>query len=220
MSAVLAPARFGAGGEEPWAAALQGGPARLELVPMGSPADSEPLDLRRWTAEADAADLVALAGLTGPLLDIGCGPGRMVRAALDAGLPAWGVDADPAAVATCRASGLPVLRRSVFDRLPLEGTWSALLLLDGNIGIGGDVETLLARCAALLHRGGALVVEVHPDPTRDVAALWQVRGAAGSSDPFPWSQAGLPALLRAAHDFDLDDVRELGGRSFARLRAH
>jgi SAM-dependent methyltransferase len=219
VTAVLSTARFGAGGAEPWSTALLAGTAALQLVPEDASAETEQLDLRRWTAAADDADLSTLAGLHGPLLDIGCGPGRMVRAALDAGLQAFGVDADAAAVATCRAAGLPVLRRSVFDPLPFEGAWSALLLLDGNVGIGGDVEALLARCAALLRRGGALVVEAHPDPARDVSALWRVRGAAGDSDPFPWSQVGLPALLRAAHGFDLEHVRELDGRWFARLRA-
>lgn len=219
MSAVLSAARFGAGGAEPWSTALLGGSATLQLVREDASGPPESLETHRWTAPADAADLSTLAGLRGPLLDIGSGPGRMVRAALDAGLPAWGVDADAVAVATCRTVGLPVLRRSVFDPLPMDGSWSSLLLLDGNVGIGGDVEALLARCAELLHRGGRLVVEAHPDPTRDVAALWRVRGSAGDSDPFPWSQVGLPALLRAAHDFDLEHVWELDGRWFARLLA-
>ena len=219
MSTVLSTARFGAGGADPWANALRGGSAMLELVRDDASEGAESLEVHRWSAPADAADLATLEGLRGPLLDIGSGPGRMVRAALDAGLQAWGVDADAAAVATCRAMGLPVLRRSVFDPLPLEGAWSSLLLLDGNVGIGGDVPALLARCAELLHRGGRLVVEAHPDPERDVAALWRVRGAAGDSDPFPWSQVGLPALLRAAEDFALEHVWETDGRWFVRLRA-
>ena len=220
MSAVVPAVRFGAGGAQPWAAALRGDSAWLELVPSDPDAGSERLDLHRWTAGADDADRTALQGLRGPLLDIGCGPGRMIRAALDAGLQATGLDADPAAAATCRAQGLPVLRRSVFDPLPREGAWSSLLLLDGNVGIGGDVEAMLARCGELLHRGGLLVVEAHPDPTRDAAALWRLRGTdGGESEPFPWSQVGLPALLRAAHDWSLDHVWERDGRWFVRLRS-
>lgn len=219
MSLALSAARFGAGGAEPWAAALRSAAPTLELVPEDSSAEPEPLDVQRWSAVADLADRSTLDGLRGPLLDVGCGPGRMVRAALDAGLQAWGVDADPAAVSACRAAGLPVLRRSVFDPLPLEGSWSSLLLLDGNVGIGGDVAAMFARCGRLLHRGGVLVVEAHPDPARDVASLWRVRGAAGDSDPFPWSQVGMPALLRAAHDFHLDHTWQLDGRWFARFRS-
>jgi SAM-dependent methyltransferase len=213
------PSRFGAGGAEPWAAALRGAATGLVLVSEDPAVGIEHLDVARWTAPADAADRSALDGLTGPLLDVGCGPGRMVRAALDAGLQAYGVDADPVAVATCRATGLPVLRRSVFDRLPLEGAWSALLLLDGNVGIGGDVPAMLDRCRALLRPGGVLVVEAHPDPTRDGTALRRVRDEAGGvSGAFPWSQVGLPALLRAADPFELDRCWRVDGRSFARLR--
>ncbi|GAA4735721.1 class I SAM-dependent methyltransferase [Amnibacterium soli] len=213
------PSRFGAGGAEPWAAALRGASTALALVSEDPAVPVEHLDVARWTAPADEADRSALDDLAGPLLDVGCGPGRMVRAALDAGLQAWGVDADPVAVATCRAIGLPVLRRSVFDRLPLEGAWSALLLLDGNVGIGGDVPAMLARCRALLRPGGALVVEAHPDRTRDAAALRRVRDAAGGvSEAFPWSQVGEPALLRAATAFDLDRRWTVDGRSFVRLR--
>lgn len=219
MSLALSAARFGAGGAEPWAAALRSAAPTLELVPEDPSTESESLDVQRWSAVADRADRSTLEGLRGPLLDVGCGPGRMVRAALDAGLQAWGVDADPVAVSTCRAAGLPVLRRSVFDPLPLEASWSSLLLLDGNVGIGGDVEAMFARCRRLLHRGGVLVVEAHPDPARDVAAMWRLRGAAGDSDSFPWSQVGMPALLRAAHDFDLEHAWQLDGRWFARLRA-
>ncbi|WP_375389328.1 class I SAM-dependent methyltransferase [uncultured Amnibacterium sp.] len=220
MSAVVPAVRFGAGGTDPWAAALRGASAALELVPSEPGGAAEPLDLHRWTATADAADRTTLDGLAGPLLDIGCGPGRMIRAALDAGLQATGLDAEPAAAASCRAQGLPVLRRSVFDPLPREGAWGSLLLLDGNVGIGGDVPAMLARCGALLRPGGRLVVEAHPDPTRDAAALWRLRGeGGGESDPFPWSQVGLPALLRAAHDLALERVWERDGRWFVRLRS-
>lgn len=210
---------FGAGGTEPWAAALGGSAAHLSLVPDDDATAAELLDLPRWVAAADEVDLVALDHLTGPVLDVGCGPGRMVRAALDAGLQACGLDVSPAAVTYCRSAGLPVLQRSVFDPLPLEGRWSGLLLLDGNVGIGGDVAALLARCRALLRPGGALVAEAHPDRTRDAAALWRVRDAAGDvSAAFRWSQVGVPALLRAADDLVAEDVWCAGGRWFVRLR--
>jgi SAM-dependent methyltransferase len=219
-AALVTARRVGSGGSEPWASALRGGGLALELVSLDPTPRVERLDVRRWTSRADVVDRAALAGLTGPLLDVGSGPGRMIRAARDAGLEASGIDADPAAVETSRAIGLPVLEGSVFDPLPDEGAWGSVLLLDGNVGIGGDVEALLARCAALLRRGGVLVAEADPDPTRDEVAECRVRDAAGGeSDPFPWSRVGLPALLRAAHDFELDRVWEQHGRWFARLRA-
>lgn len=209
---------FGAGGGEPWSAALGAGAGRLVLV-RDDGTEHDGLEADRWIAPADAADRSAIAGLTGPLLDVGCGPGRMVRAALDAGLPAWGIDATEAAVERCRAAGLPVLRRDVFAPLPREGGWASVLLLDGNIGIGGDVPALLARCRALLRPGGVLVAEAHPDAERDTTDVVRVRDDAGrESGPFRWAQAGLPALLRAAHGFDVERLWELGGRWFVRLR--
>jgi SAM-dependent methyltransferase len=39
----------------------------------------------------------------GPVLEIGCGTGRLLRRALGRGVDAWGVDASPAMVARCRA---------------------------------------------------------------------------------------------------------------------
>lgn len=209
---------FGAGGAEPWAAALAR-PAHLTLVPDDDEDGGQLLDVPRWIAAADEADRTALVGLTGPVLDIGCGPGRMVRAALDNGMQACGLDVAPAAVAYCRRAGLPVLQRNIFDRLPLEGRWNGLLLLDGNVGIGGDVPALLARCHDLLRPGGALIAEAHPDRTRDAAALWRVRDAAGDlSAAFRWSQVGVPALLRAAAGFAAEDVWSAGERWFVRLR--
>jgi SAM-dependent methyltransferase len=220
VSAVLPAPRFGAGGAEPWAAALRGAVRSLFLVPTDPGAAAEHLDLRRWTTAADPVDRSTLDGLAGPLLDIGSGPGRMVRAAMDAGIEAFGLDADPAAVETSRAAGIPVLAGSVFDPLPDEGSWASLLLLDGNIGIGGDVQALLARCAELLRRGGVLVAEADADPARDDVTDYRVRDSDGrESDAFPWSQVGVTALVRGAHDFALDRIWEHGGRWFVALRA-
>ena len=213
-------ARFGSGGAEPWAAALRGAILSLVLVPTDPTVRSEPLDMHRWITAADPVDRSTLVGLRGPLLDIGSGPGRMVEAAIAAGLEAYGLDADPAAVDTSRAAGLPILAGSVFDPLPEERSWSSMLLLDGNIGIGGDVEALLTRCAELLRPGGVLVAEADPDPTRDEVTECRLRGSdGGESDVFPWSRVGLPALLRAAQDFALERVWEQGGRWFVALRA-
>ncbi|GAA2752531.1 class I SAM-dependent methyltransferase [Amnibacterium kyonggiense] len=219
MSAVAAVVpRFGAGGAEPWAAALAGAPVSLRLVPADPLVRPEPLDVRRWSGPADRADRAALAGLAGPLLDVGSGPGRMIRAA--AHLDASGVEADPTAVRRSRARGLAVIAGSVFDPLPREGRWGSALLLDGNVGIGGDVAALLARCGELLRRGGLLVVETDADPRRDDTDECRVRSSDGSeSAAFPWARVGLIAVLRAAHDFALERVWELDGRWFVRLRA-
>lgn len=213
---------FGAGGAEPWAAALHGAGRTLYLVPEHETAsDEHALAFDRWTALPDLADRSTLHGLEGPVLDIGCGPGRMVRAALDTGLNAMGIDVSPAAIEVCVDAGLPVLRRSVFDPLPREGRWSAVLLLDGNIGIGGAVPLLLARCAELLRQGGALVAETHPTPTHDRTFVGTLVDANGDrSDSFPWTELGAWPLEALATDagFEVDTTWQVDGRAFSRFR--
>ncbi|WP_233197745.1 methyltransferase domain-containing protein [Cryobacterium sp. Y57] len=220
------PSTFGAGGSEPYAQALQSDDNVLYLhgnragADPGTPMRVSTMHAARWSAGADAIDHSLLDGAAGPVLDIGCGPGRMIQAARDAGLSALGVDVSPTAVRIALAAGLAVLQRSVFDDIPLEGTWATLLLVDGNIGIGGDPDALLDRCAALLAVDGVLVVEVHRDPEHDLAYEGTLHDAAGhTSDAFPWAEIGVSALCRRAAKVGLVQVAEWtrGGRSFARL---
>lgn len=176
------------------------------------------MDVDRFLAAPDEIDRALACTVDGPVLDVGCGPGRMVRASLDAGHAALGVDVSRAAVSIARRRGLPVLRRSVFDALPAEGEWGTALLLDGNIGIGGDPAALLGRCAGLLRSAGRLVVETHPAARRDHRFHGMLRDDAGvSGTPFPWAEVGRLALRRHAANAGLELVREwrTGARRFA-----
>lgn len=227
-------ASFGAGGTEPYARALRNDSSLLFLHDAHHDAHSahgsaqsrgaqvRTMDVGRWNADADGVDLTLLRAVTGPLLDVGCGPGRMVRAALELGMVALGVDISPAAVELARSVGLPVLERSIFGVLPREGQWQTVLLVDGNVGIGGDVEALLARCAQLITADGEIVVEVHDDADRDHRFTARLVDAGGQgSDEFPWAEMGLHPLSRLAHTLGLE-VRqswELDGRGFCRLAA-
>ncbi|SCD89538.1 Methyltransferase domain-containing protein [Streptomyces sp. BpilaLS-43] len=172
-----------------------------------------PLDVERWCADADAADLSALHRCEGPVIDIGCGPGRLVAALAARGHRALGIDVSDAAVDHTQRLGGSALRRSVFDPLPAEGRWGTALLIDGNIGIGGDPGALLRRVAVLLAPSGLLVAEATP---QDVDERVQVRlddgrGAAATAPHFRWARVGAPALAQIRTVVRLAARRRVGG---------
>lgn len=121
-----------------------------------------PTRAHRWFEPLTAEDDAVLSRAVGPVLDVGCGPGRHVLALAERGVIALGIDITPAALVFARRRGAPVLARSVFDRVPGAGRWSSALLLDGNLGIGGRPEKLLERVASLLAPGGTVLVELEP----------------------------------------------------------
>ncbi|MBT2511609.1 class I SAM-dependent methyltransferase [Streptomyces sp. ISL-98] len=230
MSTTLPPPAGGnaaAWGTGPYANALRNGHGPLFL--RRTDGWLLPLDVERWCAGADAADLSALRRCEGAVLDIGCGPGRLVAALAARGQRALGIDVSDAAVERTRRLGGTALRRSVFDPLPEEGSWDTALLVDGNIGIGGDPRALLLRTAALLAHGGLLIAETAPldidervrvqvDDGR-VTADGTADGTAGAA-PFPWARLGTRALLRYARPLGWYPVDqwEAGGRPFVALR--
>lgn len=180
-----------------------------------------PLDVERWCAEADAADLEVLRRCENTVLDVGCGPGRLVAALGAGGRRVLGIDVSETAVALTVRRGGQALCRSVFDPLPGTGRWGTALLMDGNIGIGGDPRTLLDRLRRLLAPNGLLIVETVPHPDVDERALVQVTDARGSQGvPFRWARVSTPALLRYAKDAGWwsDGQWSTGGRCFVALR--
>jgi SAM-dependent methyltransferase len=163
--------------------------------------DTVALDLARWACPIGDADESVLAHAVGPVLDIGCGPGRHVRALVRRGTLAVGLDAAPEAIRLARAHGTHVIQASVFGAVPGAGTWQTALLLDGSVGIGGRPVALLRRVRELLAPGGVVLVEGEPPgtPTRTAQARVHVDGDHGAT--FPWALVGsddLPALAHAA----------------------
>ena len=173
------------------------------------------LDIARYSAPADATDARLLARCTGPTLDIGCGPGRLVAELAHLGVPALGVDAAPIAVLLARAAGATALRRSVFDRLPGEGRWQHALLIDGNIGIGGDPEALLTRIRTLLIAGGELVIEAAIGAADDRSRL----RVGDNGATMPWARLGTAAVrkLAAATGYTVKHEWATDGRHFIAL---
>lgn len=178
-----------------------------------------PLPVHQWAAEATVLEKEILDRIEGPVLDLGCGPGRLVAALSEQGVTALGVDTSPQAIVMARQRGAAVLERSVFDPLPGLGRWRTVLLLDGNLGIGGDAPRLLRRCAELLAPGGTSLVEVDPPGWR--TEMREVRLEAGGeiSEWFPWALVGVDGLGAIASEGGhvVTETWSTSGRWFARL---
>ena len=157
------------------------------------------LQVGRWKGGECPEEAKVLRLATSPVIDVGCGPGRHVLALARGGIMALGVDVSRQALALARARGASVLERSIFDRIPASGRWGSALLLDGNIGIGGNPEALLTRLKQLLRPGGRVLVEIEPPgaPMR----LMKVRVVRGDvkSAWFPWASIGPDDIRSIAH---------------------
>jgi SAM-dependent methyltransferase len=177
------------------------------------------LPVSAWTSDEAPGDGGLLARCRGPVLDVGCGPGRLAAALMARGIPALGVDIAPCAVALARARGATALERSVYERLPAERRWVTALLADGNVGIGGDPVALLRRVRALLGARGAVLVELEGPGTGLQRASGRLETPAGHSSRFAWGRVGVDAveLLAAEAGFAVADVPRAAGRWFARL---
>lgn len=176
------------------------------------------LEVDRWRAAPDHHETALLHRLVEPILDIGCGPGRVPRALAAAGRVVLGIDPAPSAATEASALGAPILRRSVFAPLPGEGRWATTLLLDGNVGIGGDPATLLRRCRELLRPGGHVIAEVAAPGVETAAVVVRVEHGAQAGPWFPWAVLGADAwgTTCAAAGLDHDGFELVGGRWVAR----
>ncbi len=178
------------------------------------------LPLRRWLAPADPVDLLALERAAAPVLDVGCGPGRLLAALAARGRPATGIDVSPVAVRFARRRGGRALRACVFSERVPAGAWGSVLLLDGNIGIGGDPARLLSRIAELLRPGAEAIVEVDAPGGGATVVGMRLEGAGAVGPWFDWARVDADAIVALARPAGLRVAGrfEGGGRWFARLR--
>lgn len=166
-----------------------------EGIELDTPAD-------RWFRDAEPAELRALSGVVGPALDIGCGPGRHLLALAERGIPALGIDITTSALHHARARNVAVLQRCVFDPVPGSGRWTSALLLDGNLGIGGDPVRLLNRVGEIVSSQGRALVEVEApgDAFERRRVHFEIGGIPGPT--FLWTRVdteGLSKVARAAN---------------------
>lgn len=223
MTAVLSSAaNFGQGHDEPYARALANGSGTLTLRPDGGHHQAEALDfdVRGWCGEASLLERSLLRSLQGPVLDVGCGPGRLLAAAQGIGLPALGIDTSAEAVRRARGRGARALEQSVFAPVPHPGLWRSVILLDGNIGIGGSITSLLRRCSQLIAPDGTLLAEVEADEDLDIVYSAVLEDQNGNqSEPFRWARTGSAGLKSRAqrNGWTVSAIERAQGRVFCRL---
>jgi SAM-dependent methyltransferase len=178
-----------------------------------------PLPLDRYLGPADQTDHQLLTGIRGPVLDVGCGPGRHLHALAAHKVFALGVDLSAAAVKLAIGRGARAVVASVFDELPGSGSWRTALLLDGNIGIGGAPARLLARIAALLRDDGELLVELEAPDRPTESTLVRLETGDATSSWFRWARVSVRDAARVAQSAGLEVNQRwsLDQRWFARL---
>ena len=175
------------------------------------------LPVDRWTGPVDADDETLLQRVVGPVLDVGCGPGRLTAALHARGTDVLGLELLPDVPVLARRAGAPVHAGDVFDAVPRSGQWRTVLLADGNVGIGGDAVRLLRRVRSLLAPGGRVLCELHLDG--DATGPVRLEGLGVASAWFPWAFVSRSTLPPAAASAGLrvEQTWRSAGRSFAAL---
>jgi len=130
------------------------------------------MDWRRWCSRPDDADGSVLTRVEGTTLDVGCGPGRLTVALTARGHAVLGIDVTPG-----------------------EGRWDTVLLIDGNVGIGGDPVALLRRVWQLLAPTGCALIELEPPATAGHVGPARIRRADGVvTSWFPWARVPIGTI--------------------------
>jgi len=174
----------------------------------------------RWLGPAAFEDERLLDRAVGPVLDVGCGPGRHLVALARRGVEATGIDVTPAAVSVARSRGARVVEGSIFGPVPAPGTWATALLLDGNVGIGGDPVTLLRRVASLLTRSGRILVELGDPAAGSSSIQARIEHGAVVGPWFEWVtvDTGAIGVIAARAGLKVKASWSGGGRRFAQLQ--
>ena len=178
------------------------------------------LPIHRWLGPLGPVDARVLDRAAGPVLDVGCGPGRHVLALSRRGVLAVGVDIAPAAIGRARDRGAAVILGSIFDPVPSPERWRTALLLDGNIGIGGRPVALLRRLGELLSPRGEILCELDPPGTASRCELIALEDREGArSRWFAWARVSVDevGVICSRSRFTAIETWGDEGRWFARL---
>lgn len=137
---------------------------------LGDELVAKPFD--RWLLERIAQDA------TGPIVDVGCGPGHLAAFLADAGADVTGIDLSPAMIARARAD-YPDLTFEVGDltrllKPPRATGWSAVVAWYALVHLAeSELPGALAALARTLAPGGRLALAVHlGDEVRHQRRWW------------------------------------------------
>ena len=193
---------------------------RPHLVAEDSTGTVVSLPVSRWLDAVGPADEELLQRAVGPVLDVGCGPGRYLHALAARGVQALGVDVSPVAVRLARRQGAEAVVGSIFGQVPQVGSWRTALLADGNIGIGGHPAALLQRLSALLDDEGRVLAELAPPGTGAAARRLRLRIGEEHSGWFDWAEVAADAIHAPAAEAGLvvADQWSVFDRWFVELR--
>lgn len=185
---------------------------RRNLLPVGRWLGGEHAD-----ADDRAVDETLLALCRGRTIDLACGPGRLVEELRRRGVSAMGVDTSPAAVALVRERGAKAELADIFDIVPHEGHWDTVLLVDGNIGIGGDPGRVIGRAHDIACESGTVHVEVAAPGTGFVAERLRIESDETAGPWYDWARIDADTLapLAAARGLVPVGVTAIAGRHFA-----
>jgi SAM-dependent methyltransferase len=165
-------------------------PAHRWLGDRGLPNGSEPSD--------EVFDETVTQMCSGPTIELGCGPGRLVARLIRRGIPALGIDRSATAIRLAGRGGAPALLGDVFEPLPGVGHWRTVLLVDGNVGLGGDPRRILGRAAELLRSHGHCVAEFDAEAV-GIRARWVRLESARDVGPwFRWASVGVDSAATLA----------------------
>lgn len=149
----------------------------------------------------------------GPLLDVGCGQGVMLKLMSDLGWPAEGIDLDERAVQVAQAAGLAA-RAGTFESLALPAAHYAAVTSSHVLEHVSDPLAFLRDCLRVTRPGGRLALTT-PNAgslgSRVFGARWR-----GLEPPRHFQVLTVRALARLAREAGYTDVRVL---TSARLAA-